>query len=432
MVAERLLSFMANAVVRKYKPLIVGVTGSVGKSSAKEAAALVLSGTMRVRKSEGNYNNEIGVPLTILGVGTDGSAVTRLLSALARFPILVTIPYRYPETLILELGVDRPGDMAALLQIAPSKIGVVTTVGESHIEYFGSVANIAKEKGRLISSLPSDGFAILNADDERVLGMGKKTKAVVLSYGFGSNASVSADNIVLQDTDGVIGSSFKLNYDGTSIPVRLPGVIARHHISDVLAGAAVGIAAGMHLVDIAKRLEGFAPLPGRLRFLHGRNGIGILDDTYNASPVSVSAALSTLAEIPARRKMVALGDMLELGPDSEESHRRLADAVFASGAGTAILVGHHMRSLGKELLSRGMDRGNVFFLPDPDTAATFVRDMVREGDLILVKGSQGLRMEKVSEALLNDPSDAPTLLCRQSTYWRAKPFVPPVEWEMSV
>jgi len=425
---EGLLAFMARAVLHKYKPLVVGVTGSVGKSSAKEATALVLSGSIRTRKSEGNFNNEIGVPLSILGVGTGGSAVTRLLSAVVKFSYLMALPSRYPEALVLELGVDRPGDMAALLLVTKARIGVVTTVGESHLEYFGSVADIAKEKGRLIASLPADGFAILNADDSRVLGMGKKTKAVVLSYGFASGAAVRADNVTLQDTDGGIGSSFKLNYAGKSIPVRLPAVIARHHIADALAGAAVGIALGMNLVDIAKRLESFIPFPGRLRFLPGRDGIGLLDDTYNASPLSVSAALSTLAEIPAHRKIVALGDMLELGALSEEGHRGLADGILSAGVEQAILVGRHMRSLGEELLVRGMSRGNVLLFPDPDSAAAVVKDLIREGDLVLVKGSQGLRMEKLSAVLLRNPEDAGVLLCRQSATWRAKPFTPPSEW----
>lgn len=427
--AEGALGFMAGVVIRKYRPLVVGVTGSVGKSSAKEAAALVLSGAMRVRKSEGNYNNEIGVPLSVLGIGEGGTAVTRSLSALVRFLGLSVLPMRYPEALVLEMGVDRPGDMAALLRPAPVKIGVVTRIGESHLEFFGNIGAIAKEKGRLVSSLPGDGFAILNADDPRVSAMGKKTKAVVLSYGFSPEASVRADNILLQETDDGIGSSFKLNYSGKSIPVRLPGVVARHHIEDALAGAAVGIAAGMNLVDIAKRLEGFSPLPGRLRFLKGRDGTGLLDDTYNASPASVIAALGTLREIPAVRKVLILGDMLELGSGSEEAHGDLAEPVLASGVETVIMVGQLVSALASELVSRGMPPERIVSFRDPDEAARAIPGLIREGDLILVKGSQGLRMEKVSEALLRDLDEASRILCRQSPGWRAKPFSAPSEWE---
>lgn len=426
-VAERLLAFMAGSVIRKYHPLIVGVTGSVGKSSTKEATALVLSAESRVRKNEGNFNNEIGLPLTVLGVGTGGDVTTRFISAIFRFIWLMILPSRYPEMLVLEMGVDRPGDMTALLSFAPAKIGILTTIGESHLEYFGSVGAIAKEKGRLLTSLPADGFAILNADDRRVVKMIGKTKAVPITYGFSQDSMVRADNITLQETDGNVGSSFKLNYKGKTIPVRLPGVIARHHIADALAGAAAGIAVGMNLVEIAKALEGFSPLPGRLRFMQGRGGSGLLDDTYNSSPASLRAALETLHEVAARRKVVILGDMLELGSVSEEEHRGLAADIRSAGVELAVLVGRRMRLLGETLIDEGMPRGQVFLLPDPDSASLAAPDLVGEGDLVLIKGSQGLRMEKITEALLRDPKDA-ALLCRQSATWRKKPFTPPAEW----
>ncbi|MEI6650256.1 MAG: UDP-N-acetylmuramoyl-tripeptide--D-alanyl-D-alanine ligase [Candidatus Moraniibacteriota bacterium] len=429
--AEGLLGFMAAAVIRKYDPLIVGVTGSVGKSSAKEAAALVLAVGKRVRKSRGNFNNEIGVPLTVLGVGSGGNAFSRMLSALWNFFRLMAFPIRYPETLVLEMGIDRPGDMAVLLRFAPVKIGILTTIGNSHIEHFGSVGAIAKEKGKMITSLPADGYAILNADDPRVAKLVGKTKATPITYGFAPEAAVRADNVTLLETESGIGCSFKLNYQGKTIPVRLPNVIARHHISDALAGAAAGIATGMNLVEIAGALAGFTPLPGRLRFIHGRDGIGLLDDTYNASPASLRAAIGTLAEVPARRKVVMLGDMLELGIDSEEDHRGFAEDIRQAKVELAILVGQRMRLLGEELIAGGMSRGQVFLFPDPDSASLAAPDLVREGDFVLVKGSQGLRMEKVSESLLSDPTEASTLLCRQSRSWRATPFAPPSEWTES-
>lgn len=425
---ERALRLMSAAVIGKYDPLIVGVTGSVGKSSAKEAVALVLSSSMRVRKSEGNQNNEIGVPLTVLDAPSGGGSPFRWLLSVVRFARTMAPFSRYPEALVLEMGVDRPGDMAYLLEFVPVRIGVLTRLAESHIEFFGSVGAIAKEKGRLIAGLPEDGFAILNADDARVAKMAGRTKAVPITYGFGADAAVRADNVALFETDDGIGSTFKLNYKGKTIPVRLPGVIARHHIEDALAGAAVGIAVGMNLVEIAGALEGFSPLPGRLRFLAGRNGTGLLDDTYNASPASLRAALLSLGEIPAERKVVILGDMLELGPESDAHHRAVADEVLSAGVSLAIVVGKRMHRLGEELVSRGMSRGRVFFFPDPDTTAAVVRDLVREGDLVLVKGSQGMRMEKISEALLRDPEATRRFLCRQTPSWRRKSFSPPAEW----
>ncbi|MBP9751881.1 MAG: UDP-N-acetylmuramoyl-tripeptide--D-alanyl-D-alanine ligase [Candidatus Moranbacteria bacterium] len=427
---EHMLRFMARAVIARHKPLVVGVTGSVGKSSTKEAIALVLSSSMCVRKSEGNFNNEIGVPLTVLGVDSGGSSFLRWFSIGFRFLRLILFPAKYPEVLVLEMGVDRPGDMEYLLGFVPVRIGVVTRIAESHIAYFGSIGNIAKEKGRMIFRLPEDGFAILNLDDPLVSKMAEKTKGMVLSYGFGKDALVRADNASFQETPVGVGFSFKLNYDGKSIPVRLPHVVARHHISDALAGAAVGIALEMNLFEIARSLEQLTPLPGRLRFLRGKRGIGILDDTYNASPASVRAALATLGEIPARRRVVIFGDMLELGAMSEEEHRKLADDVVVSGTELAILVGKRMHLLGEELLARGMPRGSVMFVPDPDAATLPLQSILREGDLVLVKGSRGMRMEKVTEALLADPAEARKHLCCQSPDWRSRPFLPPAEWDV--
>lgn len=431
-VLERALRTMASATIRRHAPLIVGVTGSVGKSSAKEAVALVLSFSMRVRKSEGNLNNEIGVPLSVIGADAGGSSVSRWLLSGVRF-LRSMLPWSgYPEALVLEMGVDRPGDMAYLLGFVPVRIGIVTRIAESHLEFFGTVGAIAKEKGRLVSSLPEDGFAILNADDPRVAKMAGKTRAVPITYGFGEKADVRADNVALFETEGSIGSTFKLNYKGKTIPVRLPGVVARHHIEDALAGAAAGIAVGMNLVEIARVLEGFSPLSGRLRFLHGRSGTGLLDDTYNSSPSSLRAALLTLAEMPGRRKVVMLGDMLELGPGSVGEHEALAEPLLEAGVSLTVLVGKRMRRLGERLIASGkLSRGQVFLFPDPDSAAAVVADLVSEGDLVLVKGSQGMRMEKLSESLLSDPEAAGRHLCRQTLSWRRKPFSPPAEWSIS-
>jgi UDP-N-acetylmuramyl pentapeptide synthase len=313
-ISERLLRMMASAVLRKYRPCVVGVTGSVGKSSAKKAAGLVLSHGMVIRESEGNYNNEIGVPLSILGIGTGGNAVTRLVSAFFRFLVYILFPVKLPEVFVLEMGIDRPGDMEYLVDFVPVKVGVITRIAESHIEHFGTIGAIAKEKGKLITTLPEDGFAILNADDERVIALSEKTKAIPITYGFSERADVRAEHVTLFDTDTGVGSSFKLSYRGKTIPVRLPGVVAKHHIEDALAGAAVGIAIDMNLVDIARSLEGFTPLPGRVRFLQGRGGVGILDDTYNASPSSLRAALETLGSLSATR-MEMLTRVLLRNPD---------------------------------------------------------------------------------------------------------------------
>lgn len=426
---EKILRLMAKAVLKKYHPLIVGITGSVGKSSAKEAIALVLSSSYRVRKAEGNHNNEIGIPLTILGVEGGGGSLVHWIPVFFRWCALILFPLRYPEVLVLEMGIDRPGDMEYLLQFVPVTVGVVTNVSSSHMAYFGSVGNIAKEKGKLIASLSESGFAILNADDQNVLKMRERTGAKTLTYGFSEHAFVRADHLLFhRDPRRAEGFSFKVNVEGKSVPVRLPKIIARHHIFGALAAASVGLALKMNLVEIAGALERFESLPGRLKLLSGAGGIFLLDDTYNASPVSVRAALSVVGELMAPRKIVVLGDMLELGPETEEEHADLADTVMASSAHIVVTVGQHMRALHEALLARGYSRKRVLWMPDPLAALEALPHIVRPEDLVLIKGSRGMRMEKITESLLADPQEARALLCCQSDEWRKKPFTPPLEW----
>lgn len=426
---ERLLRFMTRVVLKKYRPLVVGITGSVGKSSAKEAVALILGVSYTVRKAEGNYNNEIGIPLTVIGAETGGSSWLRWTTVFGKWIYLVVFPVRYPEVLVLEMGIDRPGDMAFLLDFVPVKIGIVTHISSSHLAYFGSLANIAREKGRLIATLPEDGVAVLNADDKRVLKMGERTKAKVITYGFEEGADIHADNCVFhREARRAEGLSFKVNFDGKTVPVRLPKVVAKHHIPAVLAALAVGVALKMNIFDVIEVLEGFEPLPGRLRLLLGRENTYLLDDTYNASPSSTQAALEVMGELMAPRKIAVLGDMLELGPETEREHAGLAEAIRQADVHIVVTVGKHMRALHERLLAEGFARKQVLWMPDPMSAVEPLLKMVREDDLILIKGSQGLRMEKITEQLLVDPRTASSFLCRQSDDWRRKSFTPPAEW----
>lgn len=428
-ILEKILRFMTKAVLRKYHPLIVGITGSVGKSSTKEAVALVLGVTYNVRKTEGSYNDEIGLPLTVIGTTGGGSSIFGWIRVFCKWLFIMLFPIKYPEVLVLEMGIDRPGDMAAFLQFVPVNIGIVTQISSSHMAYFGTLQNIAREKGRLIAALPDDGIAILNADDKRTLKMREKTSAKVVTYGFGDGADVHADNFVFhREARRAEGLSFKVNFDGKTVPLRLPKIVAKHHIPAALAALSLGVALKMNPFEIVEVLEKFEPLPGRLRLLPGRDNTYLLDDTYNASPASTRAALEVMGELIAPRKMVILGDMLELGPESDREHALLAEAVKSSGVDIVVTVGKHMRALHEQLLSDGFSRRQVLWLPDPMSAVDAVMNIIRSEDLILIKGSQGLRMEKVTEQLLVDPRTSGSYLCRQSDEWRKKMFTPPIEW----
>ena len=368
----------------------------------------------------------------MLGIQSPGRSPLAWLHAIVQGLLLLLRARPYPEVLILEMGVDRPGDMDELLKIVTPSVSVLTHVSESHLSQFKNLEEIAHEKGKLIAALPETGTAIINADNAMAFAESERTKASVISYGLSPSALLYADNIrLLQEGDRIEGISFKLNSGGKSIPVRLPGIIGRHHISAVLAAAAVGMALKMNLVEIAAALADFETLPGRMKLLSGTGKIRIIDDTYNASYVSTDAALSTLREIIAPRKVVVLGDMLEIGPHSDEVHRSLRDAVIASGASVFIGVGQHMQFLSDALRGTTFPEKSIFHFPDPLTAAERLQEVVRTGDLVLVKGSQGLRMELLVEILMGSERDEEkrALLCRQSPGWHATPFRPPEEWQ---
>jgi UDP-N-acetylmuramyl pentapeptide synthase len=421
---EKVLRWMAVAVLKKHKPVVVGITGSVGKSSTKEAVALVLGSKFSVRKNEENYNNEIGIPLTIIGARSGKRSLLKWMGVAWRWIETVLFSRKYPEILVLELGIDRPGDMDYLLDFLPVQVGVLTNVSISHLEFFKKVEQIAKEKGKLIRRLPKDGTAVLCADDSLVMKLQERTKANVLTYGIREEKSaVRAEHAVFSGNAGRFeGCGFKLAYGGITLPVRLPHVVAEHHIPAVLAAASVGLAFKMHLVDIASAAQEFRPRLGRMQPLAGLKDSLLIDDTYNASPASLEAALKTLDIFSEGRRVVVLGDMLELGPEEERSHRAVAKWLKDRKVGVACFVGRRMLSAYEALEDASVER---HWFEDPVSAGEKMREAVRKGDVVLVKGSQGMRMEKVSEMLLAHPEDAPELLCRQSEDWKKKPFAQP-------
>lgn len=426
------LGLLTRLILRRRKPTIVGITGSVGKSGAKEAIALVLSKNFSVRASMGNLNNEFGVPLTVIGVDSPGRSVWGWIQVSLKGLSAWLSPIKYPEILVLEMGIDRPGDMDYLLSLTGEPtVGVLTHVSSSHLEFFGSVTAIGKEKGKLLAALSETGVAVVNADNPEALKEASRTKAKLFTYGFAKEAVVRAEHLrIIQEQNQIEGVSFKLNYAGKTVPVRLPGILGAHQVNTVLGAVAVGIALKMNLVDIGAALLDFRPLPGRLSLLPGEGGLKILDDTYNASPASIRAALATLREIIAPRKVVILGDILELGPMKLDEHRKLAPDIIGSGATVFIGVGQYMAHLAAALHGTNFPENAIYSFPDGETALRSLRTIIRPSDLVLVKGSQGMRMEQISASLLSSTIDPATVLPRQSKTWRKKAWVAPEEWEV--
>ncbi|MEI8104163.1 MAG: UDP-N-acetylmuramoyl-tripeptide--D-alanyl-D-alanine ligase, partial [Candidatus Moraniibacteriota bacterium] len=317
---------------------------------------------------------------------------------------------------------DRPGDMEYLLSFIPVDIGVVTNISGSHLEFFGTLAAIAKEKGLILTELDREGVAIVNADNPYTVKLLKKTKAqTVFSYGFDESATLRAESVHWQESmfDGLL---FRLRYESKVLPVRLPFVIAQHHIPAVLAAMAVGLSLKLNLVEMTQSLAEFRSLSGRMRPLEGVNGSVVIDDTYNSSPASLESAFQTLQSVPANRRVAILGDMLELGATSERDHKRVAEWLQQYSVERAILVGTRMRKAYEELLKMGWSEHQVWWLESPVRAGEIATQWIVPGDVVLCKGSQGMRIEIAVKTLLAHPDQADELLCRQSSEWKARAF----------
>lgn len=418
---EAILRVMSVAVLKKYKPTIVGVTGSVGKSSTKEAIALVLGAKFRVRKNEENYNNEIGIPLTIIGAKSGKSSLFGWLRVLMIWLKTMLVPGKYPEILVLELGIDRPGDMKYLLSFLPVQVGVMTNVSSSHLEFFKTVGHIAREKGLLLKHLPESGTAIACADDKQSMRVASKAKARLITFGFGESASVRAEHVSFSSDAGSFdGCHFKVVFDGKTLPVHLPYVVAEHHIQAILAGMAAGLAFKLNPMDITASVQSFRSLPGRMRMIAGLKQSWLIDDTYNASPTSLDAALKTLGSFQGGRRIAIVGDMLELGSESESAHEKVAEWLVTRKADVALFVGTRMLAAHEALVKSGFAKERCLWFASSSDAIEAAKNLIIPGDVVLVKGSQGMRMEKVSEALLANPEQASELLCRQSEDWKKR------------
>ncbi|MFL5755063.1 MAG: UDP-N-acetylmuramoyl-tripeptide--D-alanyl-D-alanine ligase [Chloroflexota bacterium] len=362
---------------RRFAPLVVGVTGSIAKTSTKEAIAAVLGRRFRTLKNEGNQNNEIGLPLTVL----------RLRET--------------HDTAVLEMGMYVGGEIRDLAAIGRPQIGVVTAVQPVHLSRIGTIEAVERAKGELVEALPDardGGVAVLNADDERVRRMATRTAARVVTYGFADDADVRATDV---ESAGVAGMRFVLRAGaGVREPVVIPN-LGRLAVHNALAGATVGLAAGMAPGEVASALgEGWSA-PHRTSVLHA-GGVTIVDDTYNASPASVRAALELLAGLPGRRVAV-LGEMLELGAEHEAGH----ESVGASAAACDLLVvvdggpGGGASGIVAGAVGAGMSRDRVVPVADRDEALAVLLERLADGDAVLVKASRGVALDVLVDALVD-------------------------------
>jgi UDP-N-acetylmuramoyl-tripeptide--D-alanyl-D-alanine ligase len=362
------LHAIAAAWRTRFNPLVVGVTGSIAKTSTKEAIAAVLDERYVTLKNEGNQNNEIGLPLTVLRLGPEHEAA------------------------VLEMGMYVGGEIADLAAIGRPRIGVVTAVQSVHLSRIGTLEAIERAKGELLEALPRDGRAVLNADDARVRRMASRTEAAVTTYGLTMDADVTAHRI---ESSGALGMSFHLSTPLGDHPVSIP-TPGRLSVHNALAGAAVGLAAGMRLPAIARGLATGWSAPHRMSVFRTR-GVTVVDDSYNASPGSVTAALEALAGIPGRR-IAVLGEMLELGEGHESGHRAVGEAA-AAVADLLIVVGDRAAGIADGAVAAGLAPTKIVRAADRNAALEALRPRLRDGDVVLVKASRGIELDLLVDAL---------------------------------
>ena len=355
---------------RKLDLRVIGITGSVGKSSTKETVAGVLGERYRTLKNPGNMNNEIGLPLTLLRLSTGH------------------------EVAVLEMGFYVPGEIALLCDLALPQVGVITNVGTVHAERAGSQEAIARGKAELVQSLPPapEGTAILNYDDPWVREMASQTRAQVFFYGMDSRADLWADEV---DSLGLEGVRFRVHYRDESIYLRVP-LIGRHSVHTALRATAVGLVEGLTWQEIVAGLHaGHTQL--RLVAVRSKNGALLLDDTYNASPESTLAALNLLEELEGR-KVAVLGDMLELGPYEVHGHE-MVGVRAAEVVDELVTVGERGRMIAAAARSAGLPGEKITELESAQQAIEFLGPRLGEKDVVLVKGSHGMRMDHIVAAL---------------------------------
>lgn len=414
---QKILRVMATAVLKKYKPEIVGITGSVGKTSAKDAIAHILSGKYRVQASKGNYNNEIGVPLTILGKNTGGHSVFGWLDVFIGAAMMIFKKDKnYPEILVLEMAADKPGDIEYLTSFVPLKVAVVTVVAPAHLEKFGDLKGVAREKGAILKKLGKNCTAVLNIDDDNVRKMKDDTKAKIIYFGYDKKADIRvSDPKFTFDKGGntPTGISFKILDGETMMPAVLNGTVGFHLASAALAAVAVAKIYGFNLLETIERLETLKLPPGRMNLIAGIKKTTIIDDTYNASPRPMKVAIEMLGLIPIaenNKRYAVLGDMLELGDHTVKAHEEIGGIVVENRVDVFVAVGEKMAEAARKAEGIGMDEDKIYHFGTPEEAGKFLQDRIKKGDLLLVKGSRRMHMEKVVEELMEDPIRADELL----------------------
>jgi len=419
------LTYWAERSLARTGVRIIAVTGSVGKTTTKEAIRAVLEPHVSVRAARGNLNGPHGVALVVLGGGWDeayyasGGGPWFWCRAALAAPFRALFGGTPEQYLILEYGADHPGDMRWLVEHFPPHVAVVTAVGQVpvHLEYYASPQHVAQEKSQLLTYLGSEDTAVLNGDDLSVLEMREKVhRGRVMTFGVTQEVDIRAAGIEILNDDNIpAGVTFTLHADGVSVQAVVQGALGRSQAMAGAAAVAVARALDISCAQAVQGLEGYRSPAGRLRIIRGIKGTTILDDTYNSSPLALHNALDTLKAAPAKRRIAIIGDMLELGDSTIRAHQE-AGNMAGEIADVLICVGEKMR-LAVDSAANQMKREDIHWFHTAHEAGLKAQSLLEPGDLVLVKGSQGIRMEHVVKELMAEPERAAQQLVRQGSRW---------------
>jgi len=427
---ERYLGWCVRRTVARDKPKVVAIAGSVGKTSVRNALSLALSGHLAAeefRTSQKNYNNELGVPLSVFACDMPGRNPVKWLTLLGQAALhafgFKRLTMRY---LVLEMGADHPGDMEYLTRMAPPHAAIITSLGAEHLEYFGTTAAAIEEERTVIRKLPEDGEAILNVDDPETWESRKLTAAEVVGFGKGPEAAVRIMRAeAVYDPEHPEASGLDIEFEvlrNHTRNLRLRGVFGEPHAYAVAAAIGFLVAHDYLSEPALEHLQSrYHGMPGRTRLIPGIKQTILLDDSYNAQPQAVESALKDLARFPlpaGGRRIAVLGDMLELGQVAQEEHEKIGRQVAQSGVDILVTCGKLGRVIGEAAVAAGMPPESIHaFDTSPEAGLFLQQEIIRQDDAILIKGSQGVRMEKITKELMAEPLRATELLVRQSADW---------------
>lgn len=410
----KILQFLAKRKLRKIQPRVVGITGSAGKTSAKEVIYEVLSRRFETRKSEKNLNSNFGAPLTILGLKSGYSSASAWAKILFQaFADALKKPEKY-EVLVLEMGVDSPGEMDQILAVAKPDVMVFLNVKNVHLGegHFPNRQAIFTEKSKAAAAVSKDGWVVLNHDDAFVKQLEGHLPAHCVTIGTEEGSDLRATHVRM-DLNGL---HFTLEYENKEMPVTLPHVLGKQHVTMVLAAIAVGFIHGMPWKAIDLALQEYRLPPGRMNKIEGKNGALIIDSSYNASPDTTAAALEILSMFHGR-KIAALGTMNELGELSESEHIKIGK-ITAEHADMLLAVGERAKELAEGAQRGGMSASMIHTFKTSKEAGLFLSNIIERHDVVLAKGSQGgVRMEHLVKLCMKNPDQARHLLVRQEPYW---------------